>query len=331
MVWSNAVKPEREQSGEIEALVDGWIRRGAFPGIVLLVQKGGEILLSLVNGCRQLRPQPEAMTADTLFDLGSITKPLATALLTLRICEQEHIQLERKVRDFLPEIHRQSGQITLNQLLLHTGGLPPDPYIYRSFPGDRPVDRSLAVQRLLEIAPDRPPGTKVIYSCTGYLLLGLFLERVTDTRLAELFRTVVAQPSAIKDLFFRPPLDCRPRTATTEHCSWRGRWIRGEVHDENSWCLDGDGGNAGLFGTAGAVLELLSIFDSRGRVKGARLLSAYGAGRMSSCQTQGLGRGGRSDFACRITAHPWDRNSAAPPSAIPASRVPASGSIRRSS
>jgi len=278
-----------KQVPEIEKLVKVQIKGGSFPGIVLLVEKAGRILLSLVMGSRQCHPRPEAMSADTLFDLGSITKPLATALLTLRLCEQEHIQLERRVRDFLPELSRQSGGITLGQLLLHTGGLPPDPLIYRDFPGYRPVDRNLAVKRLLEIVPDRPPGREVIYSCTGYLLLGLFIERVAGTRLGTLFRTIVAEPCGIPDLYFRPPVEIRPRIAATEYCSWRKRWIRGEVHDENSWCLGGDGGNAGLFSTAAGVFELLSIFDSQGQVKGFRLLSAEGVGQMSTCLTQGLG------------------------------------------
>jgi CubicO group peptidase (beta-lactamase class C family) len=286
---SNALKRAGDQSGDIHALVDAEIQGGCFPGIVLVVQKAGKIILSLAKGSRQLHPRSEATTVDTLFDLGSITKPLATALLTLRVCEQERIQLERKIRDFLPEIHRQSGEITLGRLLLHTGGLPPDPYIYRSFPDHRSVDRDMAVQRLMELAPDRTPGREVIYSCTGYLLLGLFLERVTETRLGELFRTTVAEPCGIRDLLFQPPREIRSRIAATEYCSWRGRWIRGEVHDENSWCLSGDGGNAGLFGTAAALLELLSIFDSLGQVNGIRLLSAGDVGQMSSCLTQGMG------------------------------------------
>jgi len=273
----------------IEALVDAQIRRGTFPGIVLLVEKAGKVTLSLVKGSRQLHPQPEAMTGDTLFDLGSITKPLATAVLTLRVCEQEGIGLERELGDFIPEIAPASGEITLAQLLLHTGGLPPDPLLYKEFPDDRSVDRRRAVARLLAIVPETPPGTEVIYSCTGYLMLGLFLERVTNTRLAKLFCTAVAEPCGIQDLFFQPPLEIRSRIAATEHCSWRGRWIRGEVHDENSWCLGGDGGNAGLFATAEGVLELLSIFDSPGQVRGVRLLSTDSVGRMSSCQSQGMG------------------------------------------
>jgi CubicO group peptidase (beta-lactamase class C family) len=288
-VSSNALKQARDQSGDIEALVDAEIQRGCFPGIVLLVEQAGKIIFSLVKGSRQLHPKPEVMTADTLFDLGSITKPLATALLTLKACQQEGIHLERKIGEFLPEIVPQSGQITLRQLLLHTGGLPPDPFIYKKFPGDRPIDRNLAVRQLLAIVPEKPPGTEVIYSCTGYLLLGLFLERVTNSRLSELFRTTVTERCGIEDLFFRPRIELRPRTAATEFCSWRKRWIRGEVHDENSYCLGGDGGNAGLFGTAGGVLELLSIFDSQGQVKGIPLLSPTGVGQMSSCLTQGMG------------------------------------------
>lgn len=112
---------------------------------------------------------------------------------------------------------------------------------------------------------------------------------MTDTRLGTLFRTTVTDSCGIQDLFFQPPLEIRPRIAATEHCSWRKRWIRGEVHDENSYCLGGDGGNAGLFGAAASVLELLSIFGAEGHVKGVRLLSIDSVRQMSSCLTQGMG------------------------------------------
>jgi CubicO group peptidase (beta-lactamase class C family) len=272
---------------DIEALVDAGIEKGSFPGIVLLVEKADRLLYSLVKGFRQCHPMREAMTVDTLFDLGSITKPLSTALLTLKVCEQESIRLDRKIREFVPEIVPESGEITLLQLLLHTGGLPPDPYIYREFPDPLHIDHQRAVEKLLAIVPDRPPGTEVIYSCTGYLLLGQFLERVTDMCLGKFFQRIVADSCRIGDLFFNPRLQVQPRVAATEFCSWRKRWIRGEVHDENCYCLGGDGGNAGLFGTARSMLELLSIFTSEGNVKGVQLLSASGARQMSSCLTQG--------------------------------------------
>ena len=273
---------------DIEALVDAEIEKGSFPGIVLLVEKADNLLYSLVKGFRQYHPARERMSADTLFDLGSITKPLSTALLTLKVCEQEHILLERKIRDFIPEIAPESGEITLLQLLLHTGGLPPDPYIYREFPDPLHIDHERAVRKLLAIVPDRPPGTELIYSCTGYLLLGRFLERVTGIRLEKLFQRMVADSCRIDDLFFNPQGPSRRLAAATEFCSWRKRWMRGEVHDENCCCLGGDAGNAGLFGTARSVLELLSVFTLEVSVKGVQLLSPSGVRQMSSCLTQGM-------------------------------------------
>ncbi len=273
---------------DIEALVDAEIERGTFPGIVLLVEKQNNIRYSLVKGFRQCYPQREGMTEDTIFDLGSITKPLATAVLVLELCEREGISLERTIREFVPDIAPRSGEITLFQLLLHTGGLPPDPFLYREFPDDRSIDRDRAVAKLLAIVPDIPPGTDVMYSCTGYLILGQFLERITNMSLGKLFQEMVTGRGGIEDLFFHPPPELRPRIAATEFCSWRNRWIRGEVHDENCFCLGGEAGNAGLFGTARSVLRLLSIFTEEGCLEGARILSPAGVKRMVSCLTQGM-------------------------------------------
>ena len=228
------------------------------------------------------------MTEDTVFDLGSITKPLATAVLALRVCEREGIGLERELGSFIPEIAPASGKITLAQLLLHTGGLPPDPLLYKEFPDDRSIDRDRAVAKLLATVPEKPPGTEVIYSCTGYLLLGLFLRSVTNMNPGNLFREMVADRAGIRDLFFHPPPDVRQRIAATELCSWRKRWIRGEVHDENCFCLGEEAGNAGLFGTAASVLRLLSIFTAEGCLEGVRILSPEGVKQMVSCLTEGM-------------------------------------------
>ena len=112
---------------DIEILVDAEIAGGSFPGIVLLVSKDGKIVYSLVRGNRQVKPEQEEMTEDTIFDLASVTKPLATALLALLVCGQERISLDEKIGTFVPEIAAESRTITLGQLLVHTGGLPPVP------------------------------------------------------------------------------------------------------------------------------------------------------------------------------------------------------------
>ncbi len=144
-----------------------------------------------------------------------LSKPRGFCAGVVRAIEtvEEAIGLDREVGCFLPEAHPESRGLTLRQLLLHTAGLPPGPGVYKRFPDPLTVDVEAAERHLLAVAPDEKPGRQVVYSCTGYLLLGLLLKRV----------------------------------AATEYCSWRGRWIRGEVHDENSYCMSGQGGNAGLF------------------------------------------------------------------------------------
>lgn len=229
------------------------------------------------------------MTEDTIFDLASVTKPLATALLTLLVCGQERIRLDEKIGTFIPEIAAESSSITLGQLLVHTGGLPPVPDIYKAFPDPRKIEYDRAVKILLSVKPEKPSGREVVYSCTGYLFLGQFLRRATGARLQELFAQMIAAPCRLADTMFNPPVVLWGRVATTEHCPWRKRWIRGQVHDENSYCLGGEGGNAGLFSTAQSVLRLLSIFETGGVVNGVQLIAPDQVRMMSTCFTEGLG------------------------------------------
>ncbi len=250
----------KSRADGITAVVDEGIANGTFPGAVVLVEKKGRAVISLARGDRQVQPAREPMTADTLFDLASLTKPLATAPLVLLVAAREGIGLDSALGSRLPGVCAESGALTLRELLLHTGGLPPVPNLYKAFDASS-VDRDEAERLLLSRRPERAPGSEVVYSCTGYQLLGLWLRRVTGKSLRELFREKVAAPLGLADdLLFNPPDSSR--CATTELCGWRKRWMRGEVHDENSWCLGGDAGNAGLFGTAAAVLRRLEELAS---------------------------------------------------------------------
>jgi CubicO group peptidase (beta-lactamase class C family) len=274
----------------IETVVEQGIVNGTFPGAVVLIEKDGRIVYSIAMGDRQIFPAAEAMTADTLFDLASLTKPLATAPLVLKVCSQEGIDLESLLARYVPEANSATGAVSLRQLLLHTAGLPPVPGLYTEFPDPTTVEPRAAEGLLLARRPESPPGRGVVYSCTGYQLLGVFLRRVTGRRVGELFRTFLSGPCGLEDLFFCPPSQMRGRTAPTEHCPWRGRWIRGEVHDENCWCLGGDAGNAGLFGTAGAVVRLLSTLVSPGRSGKTAPLREPETRLMTTCLTPGLNR-----------------------------------------
>jgi CubicO group peptidase (beta-lactamase class C family) len=280
----------KQHSNDIESLIDEAIRQNIFPGIVTLVSKQGSLVFSQAKGSRQLKPQGESMTDDTIFDLSEITQPLATALLTVLVMGQEKIGVGETIGYFVPEIARESRDITLGQLLLHTAGLPPRAELYKDFPDSRKVDYSRAVQLLLAVKPQDPPGKQVSYSHTGYLLLGQFLRRVTGTRLQELFAQLVAAPCNLADTFFNPPVILWGRVAATGKCPWRKRWIRGQVYDRDSFCLGGEGGNAGLFATAPSVLQLLSLFENGGVVNGFRLLSENQVKLMRTSLTAGLNR-----------------------------------------
>jgi CubicO group peptidase (beta-lactamase class C family) len=277
---------------DLESLIDSAIEQQIFPGIVVLVSKQGSVVFSQVKG--QLDPEGEGMTEDTIFDLSEITQPLATALLTVMIIGREKIGVGEAIGSFVPQIARESRDITLGQLLLHTGGLPPSPELYKKFPDSRNIDYNRAVKMLLAVKPEKPPGKQVLPGQTGYLLLGQFLRRVTGARVQELFAQLVAAPCGLADTFFNPPVVLWGRVAPTGQCPWRKRWIRGQVYDRDSYCLGGEGGNAGLFATAPSVLQLLSLFENGGVVNGFRLLSANQVKLMRTSLTAGLN--GRRSF-----------------------------------
>ena len=227
------------------------------------------------------------MTFDTVFDLASLTKPLATTVTALSILEKEKLSPLSEAGKFIPELAKGTASITLHQLFTHTSGLPPVPEIFRLFPVEDDIDQEKSLSHLYSITPTVKPGVRVIYSCTGYILLTQILKRITGSDLPELFTRLITVPGTIDSLMFNPPAGTG-NIAPTEYCSWRKRWLKGEVHDENSYCLEGAGGNAGLFGTASGVLEILSLFRDDGVLNNNQVLSKKSVRLMTSNQTPGL-------------------------------------------
>lgn len=281
------MRTDMELHQRIESLISTALSDRCFPGIVFVAEQRGRRLLGHTAGHRQIEPAIEAMSEDTIFDLASMTKPLATALLVMRLLEAEGISLDAPVGSFLPEVAEATRPLALRSLLLHTSGLPATPGIYEKFVSAR-QDPELTRSCLYAVEPIGPEGRQVIYACTGYLFLGEVLRRCTGRSIGELFRDWVAAPLEIDDLLFSPPEELRPRIAPTERCAFRGRWIRGEVHDENAWCMGGEAGNAGLFGNAAAVVRLATLFLHDGAVDGVQVLRPESVALMTTCGTEGL-------------------------------------------
>ena len=233
---------------------------GVFPGAVLLVARDEEILLHEAWGTADLSAG-RAVTVETVFDLASLTKPLATTLAVMRLVRQGLLELETPLATVLPVMAGTAkAGVTVRQLLSHASGWPAwQPYFerLRALPeGER---RARLARYLAEEPLAAAPGEVFLYSDLDFLALGLMVEACSGMRLDRFVRQAVYRPLGIDDLFFNP-LDEAPaarRYAATEQCPWRGRVLCGAVHDDNAYVLNGVAGHAGLFGTAAGVWDLL--------------------------------------------------------------------------
>jgi CubicO group peptidase (beta-lactamase class C family) len=237
------------------------LEHGVFPGAVLLAACGGRRRMHAAYGMANLYTR-RPMTTATLFDLASLTKPLATTLAVMLICQQGRLGLDQDLPAVLPAVSdpKKSG-ITITHLLTHTSGLPAyRPYFTElarlPLSARRPRLRQLlAAEPLLY-----PPGARTLYSDLDFMFLEWVVESVVCQRLDGFLAQEVYAPLKVAPLFFIDQNRPAPEGpfAATEQCPWRGRLMEAEVHDENAHVLGGVAGHAGLFGTAAAVQDLLS-------------------------------------------------------------------------
>jgi CubicO group peptidase (beta-lactamase class C family) len=222
------------------------------PGATLgIVTASGERAVTCA-GYAALEPQLEALTRDHWFDLASLTKVMATTPMILALADEGRIDLDRPLSDAIPDLRQYDPlgaaerRLTFRDCLAHRTFLPAVEPIY-TLDGDPARLRAYVLQR------EWPQGPKV-YSDINFILLGVAIERLTGAALS--------QWPLGEGLAFGPPPG--PAVAT-ERCSWRGRIIKGEVHDENAFALGGAAGHAGLFGTIDGVLDFaLSLLDGSG-------------------------------------------------------------------
>lgn len=185
---------------------------------------------------------------DTIFDLASLTKVIATATLAMRAIDAGRVSLDDRVGRWLPGWRgRDRDTVNIHDLLAHCSGLTAYLPLFRDYSGRAEFEHAIG-----ELPLEYPPRAQAIYSDLGFILLGFLLEDAAGARLADQF-TAVAQLVDPEPIAFSPSHTLRTRIAPTEIDPWRGRLLRGEVHDENAWALGGAAGHAGLFGTVGAV------------------------------------------------------------------------------
>ena len=243
------------------------IDRGRLPGAVLLVGRGDQVVYRKAYGHRAIEPQRVPMTEDTIFDLASVSKVVGCATAVMILVERGRLNLTDKVAGHLPAFGAHGKDaITVEQLLLHRGGLVPDNPL--SDYGDGPEK---AWERIFDLRCVYEPGTEFRYSDVGYIVLGRLVEVVDGRPLDRFAREEIFEPLGMVNTAYLPPEEWKPRIAPTERRD--GRWMVGQVHDPRAWALGGVAGHAGLFGTADDLARWCRMVLRGGELDGRRVLS----------------------------------------------------------
>ena len=230
-------------SPALDAVVEAAVRDGLIPGAVLIVGHDGKIVHRKAYGARALVPQREPMTADTIFDIASLTKVVATTPALMKLFEQGKLRINDPVTSYLPDFQGGRSDITVRDLLTHFSGLPPDLNLDPPWTG-----YETGIRRALIEKPTSPPATRFVYSDINFELLGEIVHRLGGKPLDEYAREAVFAPLGMKETSFHPTPS--PRIAPTEIDPATGAPFRGVVHDPTARYMGGVAGHAGVFSTA---------------------------------------------------------------------------------
>ena len=272
----------------IDTAVEESIAHGDLPGAVVIVGIRDRVVYRKAFGNRAVLPSREPMTVDTVFDVASLTKPVVTATSLMILVERGKVALRDPVVRYIPEFAPDGGdraKVTVEQLLTHRAGLPPDDPIdlYTGSPAE-------IFERKYRQPLEGPPGTRFRYSDVGYEVLGSLVERVSGEPLDRFAEENIFRPLGMKESHFRrvatsrflgekmdladpsrPPVS---RIAPTERRD--DRWMRGEVHDPRAYALGGVAGHAGLFSTADDLSRYCRMILGGGALGRVRILSPLG-------------------------------------------------------
>ena len=316
----SAVGISAERLARMDGVIQQSIEKHKLPGAVVLVARRGRVVWRKAYGARAVEPQREAMTVNTIFDLASLTKIVATATSIMILVERGEVRLGDPVVEFIPEM-KGGGRdaITIEQLLTHTAGFAPDFDLRERWSG---YDE--AMKRLYREPLRTQPGARFVYSDINYIALGEVVHRVSGMMLDEFARKNIFVPLGMRDTGFRPDARFKSRIAPTEkrrgQMDYLGdtgtnagaegeQWLRGEVHDPTSFRMGGVAGHAGLFSTADDLAIFSQMILNGGVVNGARILSPLGVATMTrphAVSEDGAARGLGWDIATSFSMNKGD-------------------------
>jgi len=253
----------------VDSVMERALAQKAFPGGVVAVGKDGALVHLRPYGRLSYDADAPETRTDTIYDLASLTKVVVTATAAMILVDEGRLDLARPVSAFLPRF-RGAGrdEVKVENLLTHSSGLDWWEPLFKDTKG-----KQAFVERVQAMELKHPPGTKSLYSDLGLILLGEVLERVAGEPLDAFARKRILEPLGMKDTGYRPGPELQARIAPTEKDPWRGRVVRGEVHDENAAAMGGVAPHAGLFGTAPDLARFAQMLLNGGVLEHRRIVS----------------------------------------------------------
>jgi uncharacterized protein YbbC (DUF1343 family) len=275
---------DAERWASLDKAVLAGIEEGKMPGCVVVVGRHDEILYERAYGSRSILPERTPMTTDTVFDLASLTKPVATATSVMILVDRGRIELDARASTYVPELARMAP-FTVRQLLVHTSGLPAGTPM-----SEWSTDRGEVLSHIAALKLKSKPGEEFNYSDVGFVVLQEIVQRVTGKQLSAFAAEEIFAPLGMKETGYLPPPGLRARAAPTEQRD--GGFIQGEVHDPRAFALGGVGGHAGVFSTANDMARFARAMLERGGLDGHRLFGDRTFERFTT--RQATSKGGRA-------------------------------------
>lgn len=256
------------------------VTQGVFPGAVVLVSKDREVVYEKAFGYRSLMPHKSPMDLETIFDLASLTKPLATTVAVMILVNEKKLRLDDKLTRIIPMFGVFGKNLTtFRQLLSHSSGLVAwKPFFEDIIKSERAGRINFVASRaaknyvLEQIHREKPlaaPGSQCLYSDLGFMLLSETVEVITNNTLDRFCQERLFKPFGLRATGFVDLTQLRTRRlhpveemiAPTENCPWRKKILCGEVHDDNAYAMGGVVGHAGLFSSARDIHTFLLRID----------------------------------------------------------------------
>lgn len=259
------VNPNKVKTDRINAHLEAGVGEGVFPGAVLLVARKGQVLFIEKAGYLSLIPDQIAIKRDTIFDLASLTKPLATTLALMKLVGEGKVELDQPLSRLLPTpVPEDKKELTPRLLLSHSAGFTDwKPFYLDLMQYESEQRKRILREHILEDPLVYSPAQAYLYSDLGFMILEWIIEQATGMTMGQFVAQSFYEPLLLERTFLSEDTPAPPFKqeifAATEDCPWRKRIIQGEVDDENAWALGGYSGHAGLFGPAEEVYVVVNL------------------------------------------------------------------------